>query len=98
MVKHIVMWTVKATEQTRQENIQKMKIELMRLPELINEIKGYEIGVNSVDSAAAYDVVLISEFASWQDLDVYRNHAEHVKVAQFINGVRDKVAVVDYEK
>ena len=97
MIKHIVMWTVKDTEKRKEENVALLKEKLMALPSLIPEIKGYEVGINLVESAAAFDVVLISEFESWQDLDTYRDHPEHVKVAKFIGTVRDSRAVVDYE-
>ena len=98
MIKHIVMWTVKETaDRSRKENIQILKDKLMVLPAVIKEIKDFEVGINSVKSAAAYDVVLISGFDSWDDLDIYRNHPEHIKVAEFIGSVRDSRAVVDYE-
>ena len=97
MIKHIVMWTVKETDRSRKENIQLVKDKLMTLPALIDGIKGYEVGINSFASPAAYDVVLISEFNTQHDLDLYRDHPEHVKVADFVAQVRDQRAVVDYE-
>ena len=98
MIKHIVMWTVKETaDHDKEQNVQLVKEKLAALPTLIKEIKDYEVGINEIQSPAAYDVVLISTFDSWQDLDVYRNHPEHLKVAEFIGAVRDQRAVVDYE-
>lgn len=98
MVKHIVMWTVKATDGfSKEENCFRIKEKLMALPAIIDEIKEYEVGVNSVESAAAFDVVLISGFESWDDLDVYRTHPDHVQAAQFVGQVVVDRAVVDYE-
>ena len=98
MVKHIVMWTVKATaEYSREEDIRRMQEKLVSLPALVPGIAAFEVGLNSNESPAAFDVVLVSTFPSWQDLRNYQEHPEHLKVAEFIGQVRDQRAVVDYE-
>lgn len=45
----------------------------------------------------AADVALYSEFSSWDDLDAYQKHPEHLKVAGFVQEVRLERHVVDYE-
>jgi len=98
MIAHIVMWRIAAAAgKSKEENAQLVRQKLTPLPEIIPEIKEYEIGLNETDSAAAFDVVLISRFQSWDDLQIYRQHPEHQRVAGFIASVRSETAVVDYE-
>ncbi len=47
--------------------------------------------------APCMDVALYSEFSSWDDLDAYQKHPEHLKVAGFVQEVRLERHVVDYE-
>ncbi len=98
MVKHIVMWTIKEAEgRSRQENIKLVKSELDALPVVIPQIVDYEVGINSIESDAAFDIVLISSFKSWEDLETYKNNPVHVEVADLVAKVRDKRAVVDFQ-
>ena len=43
------------------------------------------------------DICLICEFRTWEDVDTYRNHPEHLKVAGYIAKCRSARAAVDYE-
>ncbi len=98
MVKHIVMWTIKETDGfSKSQNGLRLKEKLMMLPGLISEIIEFEVGINTIESAAAFDIVLVSAFATWDDLDAYRTHPEHLKVVDFVGQVRQERAVVDYE-
>ena len=98
MIAHIVMWRIAGTaEKSKEENIKLVQQKLAALPALITEIYEYEIGVNEIESERAYDIVLVSRFKSWEDLQVYKAHREHVCVAEFIGSVRKQSAVVDYE-
>jgi hypothetical protein len=98
MIKHIVMWKLKEVAECgdRIQNARKMKHDLEALKGKIPQIKHIEVGVNSIPSEGAYDVVLYSEFASEQDLQAYQKHPEHLKVADYISTVRERRAVVDY--
>ena len=99
MIKHIVMWTIRdgIEGRSKAESMAMLKSQLEELPELIREIKFFEVGFNSNQSDAAYDVILISHFASKKDLQTYQAHPEHVKVAAFVSTIRNKRAVVDFE-
>ena len=59
---------------------QKIKDRLENLPQLINEIKYYEVGLNLSKSPSAHDIVLVSRFDSLETLEAYRIHPEHKKV------------------
>lgn len=98
MIKHIVMWKLKdfAEGADRFENAGKIKTMLESLKGVIEQIEYIEVGVNFNTSEMAYDAVLISEFENEQKLDEYKNHPEHLKVAQFVAKVKENRAVVDY--
>lgn len=100
MIKHIVMWKLKdyAKGAQKEENALKIKSDLEALKQKIEQIGEIEVGINIVDSEAAYDVVLYSVFANENKLEEYRVHPEHVKVADYIGKVVDKRVVVDYQK
>lgn len=100
MIIHIVMFTLKdfAEEKDKSENILLMKEQLESLIDSIDLIRKIEVGLNFNSSAAAYDIVLYSEFDSSDDLNAYQIHPEHRKVSDFIGKISDKRVVVDYER
>jgi hypothetical protein len=99
MIKHIVMWKLKdsAEGRSKAENARIIKTLLEALPEKIEQIKTIEVGININPSDMAYDAVLVSEFASLDDLNTYQNHPEHKKVQGFVKAVREARVVADYE-
>lgn len=98
MIKHVVMWKLKdfAEGCGKKENALKIKTMLEGLRDKIKEISYLEVGVNLNDSPMAFDAVLISEFEDEHKLEIYKEHPEHVKVADFVARVREGRAVVDY--
>lgn len=99
MFKHIVMWELMETANgaSKMENRKQMKEILESLPEKIDEIREYEVGLNNGNSASAFDIVLISGFENLEDFETYRQHPEHLKVVEFIRQVQSQARVVDYE-
>lgn len=95
MIKHIVMWKLK--DECREENAKKIKELLENLDGVIKELKNIEVGININKSDAAMDVVLYSEFSNLEDLDIYQNHPEHVKVGSFVKTVAIERKVCDFE-
>ncbi len=98
MIKHIVMWKLKdfAEDADRARNCKRIKIELEALKITIPQIFHLEVGINYLESDAAYDVVLFSVFKTEDDLAAYQNHPDHRAVAEFISKIRKSRAVVDY--
>ena len=66
------------------------------MPLKIGEINALEVGINYLDSSAAYDICLYSEFKDQNDLKIYQEHPEHLKVKDYIVSVVTDRAVVDY--
>ncbi len=99
MIKHIVMWKIKGSHEgaDKSEIMDRIKKELDGLKNVIPEIKTMEVGRNSNELPTSFDIALYSEFESQEDLDIYKEHPEHQKVAQFIREVVADAVVVDYE-
>ena len=93
------MWKLKesAEGKSKAENAMIIKNSLEDLQNKITGLKHIEVGININNSEQAYDVVLYSEFDSSEDLDLYQNHPEHLKVAEYVKKVRTDRAVSDYE-
>lgn len=96
MVKHIVMWQLKdeAEGNPKAENAKKMKEMLEALPDKISNIVDLQVGIN--ENGGEYDIVLVTTFASYEDLKTYDQHPEHQKVRAFVRTVAAGRGAVDY--
>jgi hypothetical protein len=95
MIKHIVMWKFQEGAD-KAGNLRKAKALLDALPAKIPAIRGFEVGIDVLHSAASYDLVLNSTFDSKETLVAYQSHPEHVKVVEFLSSVQSGKVVVDY--
>ena len=94
MVRHIVFFKL------NEQNSDKKEILFQKLNNLKNDIdfiKHLEVGVNFTESERAYDISLIVDLDSKEDLKAYAVHDKHLPVVEYIksNGIDTKV--VDYE-
>jgi hypothetical protein len=79
-------------------DVEPIAVQLEALRETIPQICGLEVGRAVVRSERAYDLALISEFDSLDDLAAYRQHPDHVAVGSLIAEAAERVAVVDFER
>lgn len=94
------MWTIKEGETPRSkfERMAEMKSRLLDLKESIREIVSLEVYFNSpLAPIGNYDVVLVSEFRSWADLEAYQKHPAHTEVGNYIANVKQNRAAIDFE-
>ena len=96
MIGHVVMWKVRPEH--RSTGLPEMKQRLESLKQEISEIQSIEVGINVLNSDAAYDIVLVSTFKSIDDLLAYQKHKAHIRVVEFIRTISLDRKVVDYEK
>lgn len=95
MVRHIVFFKLK--ENNKSNNIELLKNELQGLKTKIEFIKNLEVGLNFNNGASAFDLSLIVDLATKDDLEKYRVHTEHQRVVEIIKEINDQAVVVDYE-
>lgn len=100
MIKHVVMWTIRhgETPRVKFERMAEVKARLLDLKGRIDEIVALDVFFNSPSAPDDnYDVILISEFNSWADLDAYQKHPAHLEVADYLKNVRQNRSAIDYE-
>jgi len=94
MIKHIVSFKLKTEYKDKTQLIKK---ELEKLPSKIPQINSFEVGINISASNSAFDMILVSEFDSLDNLEIYRQHPEHLKVLDIILLYKSESMHVDYE-
>jgi hypothetical protein len=98
VITHIVMWNVAGDNAaTRADNIARLKAGFESLRGQVPGLLRLEVGVDQSRIDYACDVVLVTEFASPQDLAAYATHPEHLRVRQSLGDMRTARHQVDYE-
>ena len=99
MIRHVVMWKFKdlGEGKTKEENLDIVKDKLLALIPIIPELKKMEIGKDVSHTDASYDLILITEFESLDDLHTYAVHPEHVKIVNYVKNVVESRVVLDCE-
>lgn len=97
MIKHIVLWKLKefAEGSGKAENARRIKAELEALRGKIPGLLSLEVGINCNPAEQDCDAALCCAFESWEALERYQNHPEHVKVAGWIGKVRETRTALD---
>ena len=99
MIRHVVMWRFadEGEGRTKQQNMQYIRDRLMALKPVIPQIKRMEIGFDVSHTDMSYDMMLLTEFDSLDDLHTYKVHPEHVKVSQYVGKVSTACVVADVD-
>jgi hypothetical protein len=96
MIKHIVFFRFPELEE-EDKFLREFKIRIEELGQKIPALQHIEAGLNFSDRDTAYDIALVSEFQSREDLDIYRTHPDHLALLDFLKPYKRELAVVDYE-
>ena len=100
MIRHIVLFDFakEAEGRTAIENAVIAKDMFLNLPEKIDVLRRIEVGINDADADETNSTLcLVCDFDSMEDLQIYQNHPEHLKVGSFIGKVKTQRSCVDYE-
>lgn len=92
MIVHVVMWKF---EKGKEAEAEKFLEGLRGLKNVIPQIVDAEAGKNV--NGGEFDAVLVSKFDSFADLEIYKNHPEHVKVSALCKKIRTERQAVDFE-
>jgi len=95
MLKHIVFMKFKAGVDATQ--VADMGKGIGSLPGKIDEIKGFEFGLDILKSERSYDFALIATFTDLDSLKRYQVHPDHIPVIQKVRSLCDSILVVDFE-
>ncbi|MCD8041885.1 MAG: Dabb family protein [Tannerellaceae bacterium] len=99
MVRHIVMFKLIefATPEEKIAKMNEFKVRLESLIDKIDVLRHIQVDFN-INPAETWDVILTTELDSLEDVSIYANHPEHVKVGkEVIAPVKADRACVDYE-
>lgn len=94
MLKHMVMWKLKA--ENRADNAGQMKQMLEAMAGKVAGLRRIEVGINAIPGADSCDVVLYSEFDDEQALNEYNQHPDHLVIKDFVKDIRETRHQVDY--
>ena len=94
MITHIVFFKLKVPTP---DNMKKGAEVLRGLDGKIDVLKSLEVGIDIIHKERSFDIALTARFDSIEDLETYRQHPEHVKVAEYIKEASIRIASVDYE-
>jgi len=98
VVRHIVMWTLKAEAEgnSAEENGKKMKGMLEALNGRIEGLQRLVVSTEVVGADPACHILLCSDHDDVDALNHYQGHPEHQACVAFIRGVVDSRRVVDF--
>lgn len=99
MIKHIVMFKLKAfeTPAEKEAKLQEIKDKLEALIDKIDVLRSIRVDFNC-NPEETWDLILTTELDTLEDVATYANHPQHVAVAKGIIGpVKADRACVDYE-
>ena len=94
MVRHIVFFKL---EDNSDANKQRVKDRIMSMQGKMDFVKHLEVGINFSPEERAFDLALISDFETREDLNTYATHPIHVDVVNFIKSLNTVSKVVDYD-
>lgn len=99
MISHVVLFKLKKfdSESVKQNVISSIEDALLGLSGKIDELNFIEVGVNYELASKSYDICLITHFETVENLDAYRIHPEHLKVAELTGQHVVERAAVDFE-
>jgi hypothetical protein len=101
MIRHIVFWKIHkdGSPEQRRLTCDQFSEKTAYLKKIIPQIIEARVGYNQAATAAEdqFHICIESLFRSWEDLDIYINHPEHLKVREFLNTVQYEKTVFDYE-
>jgi hypothetical protein len=94
MTTHIIFVKLK---DSNEEAIDSMKNKLLGMKGKIECLKDLTVGVDFIHAEISYDIAMIAQFDSKEDLNAYIKHPAHAEVGKYIEDVQAKVVAVDYE-
>ncbi len=97
MIEHVVMWKLKLEAEGRNasDNALLIKDGLEALLGLVPQLRACRVGVNIAEGN--YDLCLIADFNSMEELEAYKIHPEHVKIASYCRLVCASRVACDFE-
>ncbi len=95
MVRHIVFFKLPKDSKV---TVDELKEKLLNMKDKIEVLLDLEVGVNFSESPRAFDLALVTDFKTKEDLKTYSTHPVHLPVVEWIKENSIETKVVDYER
>lgn len=99
MIKHVVLWKLDDSYPVAEKKsiLKDMRARLLGLDRSITLIRHLEVYLNDPSTPESnYDIMLDSVFNSFDDLNAYAVHPDHIKVAEFIKSLKLQRSAIDF--
>jgi hypothetical protein len=98
MIRHIVTWKFAAEDAAGKASaFDQLAMGFGALPPLIPEVRALSLGRDVDETPGNWDVVLIIDFATTDDLETYQVHPEHEKVKAIVRALTRERSSIDFE-
>jgi len=95
MIRHVVLFKVKPNVSREERD---RWIEMSRLAHTrITSIRSFSIGPDLMGLPRSYDVAVVVDFDSLDDVRNYAEHPEHLPVVELAHALSEHIASVDFE-
>lgn len=94
MITHIILIKLK---DNNEDAINNMKSKLLGMKGKIEFLKDLSVGVDFAHAEISYDIAMVAQVNSKEDLNAYIAHPVHIEVGKYIEEIQAKVVAVDYE-
>ena len=92
MFRHVVCFRLKDTDKNKADEAKEKLLSLTCIP----EVKKIEAGCDEIKNPRSYDIVLIVDFDSKADYEIYDTHELHQPVRAYMQSIMDAAVAVDY--
>ncbi|MBO9626180.1 MAG: Dabb family protein [Microbacterium sp.] len=98
MIRHVVSWKLAAEDaDVRAEQAAEVARRLLALDGVVPQLQSISAGANAAYPDANWDVTLVADFASIDDLEQYQVHPAHEEVVAYVRSVVSGRVAVDFE-
>lgn len=98
MLRHVVTWKLSSADAAeRSAQAAEVARRLNALGGVVPQLRSISAGANAVYPDVNWDVTLVADFDSVEDLEAYAVHPAHEEVAVYIRSVVASRVAVDFE-
>ena len=98
MIRHVVTWKL-ASEDAVERGAQAAEVarRLNALDGVVPQLRAISAGANTIYPESNWDVTLVADFDSVDDLEQYQVHPAHEEVVAYVRSVVASRVAVDFE-
>jgi uncharacterized protein (DUF1330 family) len=97
MIRHVVVWKIAATDPEQKASDTQTVVDLLSsLPPIVPSIVSLSVGGNVIYPETNWDVSVVIDFESLDDLEAYQADPEHLKVSAQVKQLVGERSGVDF--